>query len=228
MSSMSRRTPFSGLSRGKIALGHRRQIRIPARRRHATMRWRAKLSTSAPEPKSSKPSSSSAADSGRRPGLVLAHRHGADHAAEHQPLRRLVFRSIGPGELRAADQAAIDVDRVGPDAGDRFLRRRVRGQRVDQRRHAGVEGAPRAAQRFLRLQHDREFGKIEAADEHQRAGAQLAPRSPWHGQRRRPPRAASPGGSPAAGRARWQTARWSVFRSASGPDSHFCFGLIIT
>src|SRR5262245_2258677 len=32
------------------------------------MRWRAKLSTTAPEPRSSKPSSSNAADSGRRPG----------------------------------------------------------------------------------------------------------------------------------------------------------------
>ena len=50
---------------------------------------------------------------------------------------------------------------------------RVRDQRVGQRRHAGVERAPRGAQRLVGLQHDRELGQVEAADEYQRAGAEL-------------------------------------------------------
>ena len=37
----------------------------------------------------------------------------------------------------------------------------------------GVERAPRGAQRLVRLQHHGEFGKIEAADIDQRAGAEL-------------------------------------------------------
>ena len=60
--------------------------------------------------------------------------------AEHQPIRRLVFaRAVRPGQPAAADQAAIDADRVGPAERDRPLRRGVRQQRIGQRHHAGVE-----------------------------------------------------------------------------------------
>ena len=48
-----------------------------------------------------------------------------------------------------------------------------REQRIDQRRHAGVERAPRGAQRLVRFQHHGELGEIEAADIDQRAGALL-------------------------------------------------------
>ena len=53
------------------------------------------------------------------------------------------------------------------------FRLRVRGERIGQRRHAGVNGAPRQPQRLVRLQHHGEFGEIEAPDIDQRAGALL-------------------------------------------------------
>ena len=37
----------------------------------------------------------------------------------------------------------------------------------------GIERAPGGRERLVRLEHDREFGEIETADEHQRAGAEL-------------------------------------------------------
>ena len=43
-----------------------------------------------------------------KPRLAIGHRDGADHAAEHKPIRRFVLRSVRPGELPAADQAVID------------------------------------------------------------------------------------------------------------------------
>ena len=58
--------------------------------------------------------------------LALAHRHGADHGAEHQPVRRLVLaRALRPGEPPAADQPAVDADRVRPVERDRLFRRRM-------------------------------------------------------------------------------------------------------
>jgi hypothetical protein len=80
-----------------------------------------------------------------------------DHAAEHQPGRQLVLGSVRPSELRAADQAGVDIDRIRPDTGDRLFRRSMRRQRVGQRRHAGIECAPRIAQRLIRLKHDGEW-----------------------------------------------------------------------
>ena len=71
----------------------------------------------------------------------------------------------GQAELPAADQPAVDADRVRPVERDRLLGRRMRRERVGERRHAGVERAPRAAQRLVRLEHDGEFGEVEAADD---------------------------------------------------------------
>ena len=140
----------------------------------ATMRWRAKLSTRRPEPRSSKPSSSSAADERPQARLLLAHRHGADHGAEYQPRRRLVLVGVlRPGEARPAHEPAIDPHRVGPIEGDRLLRRRVHGERVGERGQAGIESAPRRPQRLLRFQHHRELHEIEAADIDQRSGPLL-------------------------------------------------------
>ena len=48
-------------------------------------------------------------------GIDPGHRHETDHRAEHQPFRRLVFvRAFRPGQTPAADQAAIDADRIRP------------------------------------------------------------------------------------------------------------------
>ena len=153
----------------------RSRIRSACQASMATIRWRAKLSTSRPEPRSSKPSSlerrrqRTQAGIASRPSTPMRMR-----GAEHQPIRRLGFRCIGrPGQPAAADQAAIDMDGVGPAEGDRPLRRGVHQQRVAQRHHAGVEGAARARQRLLRLEHDGEFRQIEAPDVHQRARALL-------------------------------------------------------
>ncbi len=80
---------------------------------------------------------------------------------------------LRPGEPPAADQPAIDADRIRPVDLDRLFRRRMGEQRVDQRHHAGVKRAPRGAQRLVRLQHDGELGEIEAPDIDQRSGALL-------------------------------------------------------
>ena len=106
--------------------------------------------------------------------LGIAHRDRADHRAEHQPGRRLVLaRALRPGDASAADQPAVDADRIRPVDLDRPFRRRIAQQRVDQRGHAEIERAPRGAQRLVRLQHHGELGEIEAAHIGQRSGALL-------------------------------------------------------
>jgi len=102
----------------------------------------------------------------------VGHRSGAEHGAEHQPGWNVVFAgTLRPCEARAAHQPAIDQDGVRPGDVDGGFRLRHRGQRVDQRHHAGIERATRSAQRLLRFQHQREFGEIEAPDMDQRARA---------------------------------------------------------
>ena len=134
-----------------------------------------------------KPSSSSAVTSGLQARLGAGHRHGADHGAEHQPGRRLVLaRALRPGQPAAAHQPAIDRNRIRPIDGDGGFRLRVRCERIGQRRHAGIERAPRLRQRLVRLQHHGEFGKIEAPDIDQRAGALLGRDRLSHARRRRP------------------------------------------
>ena len=81
--------------------------------------------------------------------------------------------AVGPAEPAAADEAAIDIDRVRPFDRDRLFRWRRRRERVAERDHAGIEGAARGRERLFGLQHDGELGEIEAADENQRSGAQL-------------------------------------------------------
>ena len=44
-------------------------------------------------------------------------------------------------------------------------------ERVGERGQSGIKRAPRGTQRLFGLQHDGEFGEIEAADMDQRAGA---------------------------------------------------------
>ena len=106
--------------------------------------------------------------------LLLAHGDQADRGAEHEPIRTAVLgRACRPGQPAAADQAAIDMDGVGPANLDRPLRRGMRQQRIVERHHADVEGAARAGERLLRLQHHGELRQVEAADMHQRAGARL-------------------------------------------------------
>ena len=194
-----------------------------------TMRWRAKLSTSRPEPTSSKPSSSSAADSGRRPGSPSAIDDGADHGAEHQPLRRLVLRPIGPGELRRrrpgrrrrGSRPARRRRSASPAARARPARRRARPCR--HRTRAARCAAARPAPAPPRIRRDRSGRRKPACRRPARR------RSPWHGRRRRRPRAASPGGTPAAGRAPAQTACSGGFRAACGSRiGTFELGIIIT
>jgi hypothetical protein len=80
---------------------------------------------------------------------------------------------LRPPEAPAADEPAIDTHGVGPVEGQGTLRRRVDRERVAERDKPGIEGTPRGPQRLLRLQHDRKFREIEAADMNQRAGAFL-------------------------------------------------------
>jgi hypothetical protein len=69
------------------------------------------------------------------------------------------------------DKPAVDENRIRPIDHDRGLRLRVSGERVGERRHARIERAARLQQRFVGLEHHGKFGKIEASDIDQRAGA---------------------------------------------------------
>ncbi len=107
-----------------------------------------------------------------RAWLPLAHRAGADHGAEDEPGWHFILaRARRPGEAPAADQRAVDADRVRPVEGDRLFGRRVHRQRIGERGHSGIEGAPGGREPFFRLEHDRELGEIEPPDIDQRAGA---------------------------------------------------------
>src|SRR5260370_18040654 len=77
----------------------------------------------------------------------VGHRDGPDHSTEYQPWRRLVFfDGWRPAEPPAADQTAVDADRVGPINCHRLVRRRIGAQAVSQPRHPPVEGTARGAQ----------------------------------------------------------------------------------
>jgi hypothetical protein len=98
----------------------------------------------------------------------------ADRRPEDEPVRnRAVIGAVGPGEPTAADQTAIDTDRIGPFDRDRLFWRRAGRERVAKRDHAGIENAARRGERLLGLEHDGELGDIEPADKDQRARAKL-------------------------------------------------------
>ena len=106
-----------------------------------------------------------------QPGLLLAHGDGADHRTEDQPRRwRVLIAACRPGKTRAANQSAIDANRIRPIEIDRLFRWRVHRKCVGECGQSGIKRAPRRAQRLFGLQHDGEFGEIEAADMDQRAG----------------------------------------------------------
>ena len=106
--------------------------------------------------------------------LLFSHSDGADHRAEHQPRRRLVFIGANrPFQPHAADQPAVDADRVGPVEVDRLFRRRMHRQRIGERGRAGIDDAACLPERLVGLQHDGELGEVEAPDMDQRAGALL-------------------------------------------------------
>ena len=138
------------------------------------MKCRAKPSISRPEPRSSKPSSSSAAANGRSPGspaAVVTVRIMAPNTSQSGGC--VLCGTFRPRHARAADQPAVDKDRVRPVEGDHLLGRRMHEQRVGERRHPGIESAPREPQRLVRLHDQGELDQIEAADPYQRAGARL-------------------------------------------------------
>ena len=81
--------------------------------------------------------------------------------------------TLWPAKPRAADEPTVDAHRVGPVERDGPLGWCVHRQRVGERDDAGIERATRGFQRLLGLQHDGEFGEIEAAHIDQRAGSGL-------------------------------------------------------
>ena len=115
--------------------------------------------------------------------------------------------AVGPGQPPAADQAAIDVDRVrpverrsaSPAAHARPARRRAPPCR--HRRRAARCAAARPAPAPRRIRRGRSGRHRPACRRRAR------PHAPWHARRRRRPRAASRGGRAAAGRAPARGAR---------------------
>ena len=110
--------------------------------------------------------------------LALAHRHGADHGAEHQPVGRRHPRSRLRGQASRPPPTSPPSTRIasGQSIAIGFSGGACAAQRVDQRHHADIERAPRGAQRLLGLQHHGEFGQVEAPDIDERAGAVPRPR----------------------------------------------------
>jgi hypothetical protein len=97
--------------------------------------------------------------------LQSGHRHRADHAAEHQPFRRLILFEIAwPGQASTTYQALIDQKRVRPIDRDGRFRSRMSRERLGECCHAGIKCTPRAEQRFIRFENERKFGEIEAPD----------------------------------------------------------------
>ena len=74
----------------------------------------------------------------------------------------MLIGALRPGEARAADQPAIHPHRVRPVERDGQLGRSVHRQRIGQRSEAGIKRAAGGLERFVRLQHQREFHKVEA------------------------------------------------------------------
>src|SRR5215467_6561433 len=76
---------------------------------------------------------------GPQPRLVFAHRHEADHGAEHEPSRRFVLIGCGrPGETRTADKPAVYPDGIRPIEGDCLLWRRACSERIAERTNARI------------------------------------------------------------------------------------------
>src|SRR5262249_10095302 len=75
-----------------------------------------------------------------------------------------------PSEPPAADQAAIDMDRVGPDEGDWEAGRGIRRDCITKRVQSGIEGATGQPQRLIRLEYRGKFHHIETTDVDERPG----------------------------------------------------------
>ena len=156
----------------------------------ALMRWRAKLSTSRPEPRPSKPSSSSAA--WRRAGRARLRLATPCGSWRRTPARARVRSRRRRVAIPAARRRPAR-DRRGSH---RASRRRsaspaaMHRQRIGERGRTGVDGAPRLPERLVGLQHHRELREVEPPDMHQGAGARLG-RDRSHAPWRRRPRARS-------------------------------------
>ena len=54
-----------------------------------------------------------------------------------------------------------------------WVSEKQRGKGMGKRQHAHIESSPRARQRLLRLQHQRELGEMECSDMNQSSGARI-------------------------------------------------------
>ena len=107
-----------------------------------------------------------------QPGLLLAHGDSADHGTENEPWRRRIL--VAPaGQARRAPPTSPPSMRIasGQSKLIGFSGGACTASASASAVNAGIKRAPRGAQRLFGLQHDGEFGEIEAADMDQRAGA---------------------------------------------------------
>ena len=82
-------------------------------------------------------------------------------------------QSVGPAEPGAAQQPAVEPDRVGPVETDLPLGRAVGGDRVGHGIHAGEERPARRYQGFVGFEHHGEFDQIVAPHPNQRSRARI-------------------------------------------------------
>ena len=133
--------PFSRGRRCEIVLRDRARSRRPARRRSCTIRWRAKLSTSRAGRRVVEAFLLERRRQRTQARLALAHRRRCGSCAPNtsQAGGSSSRASCRPAEPPAADQPAIDADRVRPVDRRSASPAAHAPQRVGQRRHAGIE-----------------------------------------------------------------------------------------
>src|SRR6516225_3386063 len=99
-------------------------------------------------------------------------RYRSDQAAEDDPIGYAILAGDRrPSEPPAANQAAIDMDRIGPAEGDGTAGRGLRGEGISKSVQSHIEGAAGQPKRFIGLQYRGKFDHIEATDIDKRPGA---------------------------------------------------------
>src|SRR5215472_13335671 len=107
--------------------------------------------------------------------LLAPHRNEANDGAEDEPIGpRVIVSSLRPAETTASHEAATNLQPVRPFDRDRRLGRRERGERIGERRHAGIKAAARSRERLLRLEYDRKLREVEPSDKNQGSGAEFS------------------------------------------------------
>src|SRR5215831_5033412 len=103
--------------------------------------------------------------------FMAPQRYRTDQAAENDPIGRTILAGARrPGEPPAANQAAVDMDCVGPAEGDGAAGRGMCRKGISKSVQSDIDGAAGQPERFIRLEYRGKFDHIEATDIDKRPG----------------------------------------------------------